>query len=108
MSRRSEEQNQARSRGRPEGLPKRRSAQRKAAVVMRLRRGEDIGEVSQEVRVAPPELERWRRVFPDGSQQGLKGKKKREAQPQGSLMSRPAPCPENGVRYNNNTLGGPR
>ena len=43
-------------------------------VVLRLLRGEDIGEVSREVRVAPPELERWRRVFLDGGQQGLKGK----------------------------------
>ena len=74
MSGRSEEQDQARSRGRPEGLPKRWSAQRKAEVVLRLLRGEDIGEVSREVRVAPPELERWRRVFLDGGQQGLKGK----------------------------------
>ena len=74
MSRRSEEQDLARSRGRPEGLPKRWSAQRKAEVVLRLLRGEDIGEVSREVRVAPPELERWRRVFLDGGQQGLKGK----------------------------------
>ena len=30
--------------------------------------------MSREVRVAPPELERWRRVFLDGGQQGLKGK----------------------------------
>ena len=37
MSRRSEEQDQARSGGRPKALPKRWSAQRKAAVVMRLR-----------------------------------------------------------------------
>ena len=55
MSRRSEEQNQARSRGQPEGLPKRWSAQRKAEVVLRLLRGEDIGDVSREIRVAPPE-----------------------------------------------------
>ena len=74
MSRRSEEQDQARSRGRRKALPKRWSAQRKAEVVLRLLRGEDIGEVSREVRVAPPELERWRRVFLDGGQQGLKGK----------------------------------
>ena len=73
MSRRSEEQDMASSScGGPEGLPKRWSAQRKAEVVMRLLRGEDIGEVSREVRVAPPE--RWRRVFLDGGQQGLKGK----------------------------------
>ena len=43
-------------------------------MVLRLLRGEDMGEVSREVRVAPPELERWRRVFLDGGQQGLKGK----------------------------------
>ena len=54
----SKEQDLASSRGRPEGLPKRWSAQRKAEVVLRLLRGEDIGEVSREVRVAPPELER--------------------------------------------------
>ena len=30
--------------------------------------------MSREVRVALPELERWRRVFLDGGQQGLKGK----------------------------------
>ena len=58
MSRRLEEQDLASSRGRPEGLPKRWSAQRKAEVVLRLLRGEDIGEVSREVRVTPAELER--------------------------------------------------
>ena len=63
MSRSTEEQDSARGRGRPEGLPKRWSAQRKAEVVLRLLRGEDIGEVSREIRVAPPELERWRRRF---------------------------------------------
>ena len=34
-------------------------------VVLRLLRGEDIREVSREVRVAPPELGRWRREFLD-------------------------------------------
>ena len=43
-------------------------------VVLRLLRGEDIGEVSREARMAPPELERWRRVFLDGGQRGLMGK----------------------------------
>ena len=72
MSRRWEEQVLARSRGRPETLPKRWSAQRKAEVVLRLLREEDIGEVRhREVQVAPPELEPWRRVFLDGGQQGL-------------------------------------
>ena len=47
-------------------------------MVLRLLRGEDIGEVSREVLVAPPELERWRRVFLDGGQQGLKKKKPAE------------------------------
>ena len=50
---------------------------------MRLLRGEDLGEVSREVRVAPPELERWRREFLEGGQQGLKKKKNR---PGGELM----------------------
>ena len=82
MSRSTEEQDQARSCGRPKALPKRWSAQRKAEVVIRLPRGEDIGEVSREVRVAPPELERWRREFLDGGQQGLKKKNR----PGGELM----------------------
>ena len=82
MSRSTEEQDSARSCGRPEGLPKRWSAQRKAEVVLRLLRGEDLGEVSREVRVAPPELERWRREFLEGGQQGLKKKNR----PGGELM----------------------
>ena len=51
MSRSAREQDLAKSRGRPESLPKRWSAQRKAEVVLRLLRGEDIGEVSREIRV---------------------------------------------------------
>lgn len=57
--------------GRP-GPPKRWSARRKAEVVLRLLRGEPIGEVSREIRVAAPELERWRREFLEGGQQGLR------------------------------------
>ena len=83
MSRRAEEQDRTKSRGRPEGLPKRWSARRKAEVVLRLLRGEDIGEVSREIRVAPPELERWRREFLEGGQQGLRKGKNR---PGGELM----------------------
>ncbi len=78
MSRSTKEQDSAKSRG----LPKRWSAQRKAEVVLRLLRGEDIGEVSREIRVAPPELERWRREFLEGGQQGLKKKNR----PGGELM----------------------
>ena len=43
------------------------SAQRKAEVVLRLLRGEDIGEVSREIRIALPELERWREFLEGGS-----------------------------------------
>jgi transposase len=53
-------------------LPERWSAKRKAEVVMRLVRGEDLGEVSREVQVAPPELEEWRRAFLQGAEVGLK------------------------------------
>ena len=65
-----------------EGLPKRWSAGRKAEVVVRLLRGEDLGEVSREIRVTPPELERWRRLFLEGAQEGLKGR----SAPDGALM----------------------
>jgi len=41
-------------------------------VVLRLLRGEDLGEVSREIQVSPPELEEWRRVFLETGQQGLK------------------------------------
>ena len=82
MSRSTDEQDGAGSLGRPAGLPKLWSAQRKAEVVLRLLRGEDIGEVSREIRVAPPELERWRREFLEGGQQGLKKRNR----PGGELM----------------------
>ena len=82
MSRRTEEQDGAGRLGGSAGPPKRWSARRKAEVVVRLLRGEDIGEVSREIRVAPPELERWRREFLEGGQQGLKKKNR----PGGELM----------------------
>lgn len=53
-------------------LPERWSAGQKTEVVLRLLRGEDLGEVSREVQVSPPELEEWRRVFLESGQQGLK------------------------------------
>ncbi len=40
--------------------------------MLRLLCGEDLVEVGREVRVAPPELEEWRRVFLETGQQGLK------------------------------------
>lgn len=54
--------------------PERWSAQRKTEVVLRLLRGEDLGEVSRETQVAPHELEEWRRVFIERGQQGLKSR----------------------------------
>ena len=57
--------------GRSEGH-ERWSAQRKIEVVLRLLRGEDLVEVSREVRVPPPQREEWRRVFLETGQQGLK------------------------------------
>jgi len=58
--------------GRGLEVPERWSAGKKVEVVLRLLRGEDLGEVSREVQVSPPELEEWRRVFLETGQQGLK------------------------------------
>jgi transposase-like protein len=55
-----------------EELPERWSAQRKAEIVLRLLRGEDLGEVSREIQVSPPMLEEWRRVFLESGITGLK------------------------------------
>ena len=53
-------------------VPERWSVGRKAEVVLRLLRREDLGEVSREIRMSPAEVEEWRRVFMAGGQQGLK------------------------------------
>jgi transposase-like protein len=66
-------------------LPERWSAKRKAEVVMRLLRGEDLGAVSREVQVSPPELEEWRRAFLQGAEVGLK---KRAGDPLESELTR--------------------
>ncbi len=55
-----------------ESAPERWSAQRKMEMVLRLLRGEDLGEVSREVQVSPADLEEWRRVFLETGRQGLK------------------------------------
>ena len=52
--------------------PERWSAQGKVEIVLRLLRGEDLGEVSREMRVSPAVLEEWRRVFLETGQQGLR------------------------------------
>lgn len=59
-------------RGGQESPPERWSSQRKTEVVLRLLRGEALGEVSREVQEPASELEEWRRVFLEGGQQGLK------------------------------------
>ncbi len=67
-------------RGGNQGPPERWSAQRKTEVVLRLLRGEDLGEVSRELRVSPPELEEWRRVFLETGQQGLRSRSRDPAE----------------------------
>jgi transposase-like protein len=52
--------------------PERWSDQGKTEVVLRLLRGEDLGEVSREMRVSPTAIEEWRSVFLETGQQGLK------------------------------------
>jgi len=55
-------------------------AHRKAEIVLRLLRGEDLGEVSREIKVPPPTLEEWRRVFLERGQQGLKARSRDPAE----------------------------
>jgi transposase len=60
------------SRGGGEDLPERWSSRRKAEIVLRLLRGEDLGEISREIQVPASELEQWRRAYLDGAEAGLK------------------------------------
>ncbi len=53
-------------------LPERWSAQRKSEIVVRLLRGEDLGELSREIQVSPPVIEEWRVAFLSGAEAGLK------------------------------------
>ena len=53
-------------------LPERWSAKRKSEIVVRLLRGEDLGELSREIQVPPPEIEQWREAFLNGAEAGLK------------------------------------
>ena len=55
-------------------LPERWSAKRKAEIVLRLLRGEDLGEISREIQVAPQVIEDWRRAFLSGAEAGLKSR----------------------------------
>ncbi len=60
------------SRGGGESLPERWSSRRKAEIVLRLPRGEDLGEIRREIQVPASELEQWRRAYLDGAEAGLK------------------------------------
>ena len=53
-------------------LPERWSVQQKTDVVLRLLRGEDLGELSREIQVPAHEIEEWRRVFIESGSAGLK------------------------------------
>ncbi|MFH1218951.1 MAG: IS3 family transposase [Candidatus Eisenbacteria bacterium] len=53
-------------------LPERWSPQRKAEVVLRLIKGEDLGALSREIEVPAHELEEWRRVFLESGTVGLR------------------------------------
>ena len=53
-------------------IPERWSAKRKSGVVLRLLRGEELGELSREIQVPPPEIEQWREAFLNGAEAGLK------------------------------------
>ena len=66
MSKESEEKRASRE------LPDRWSARRKTKAVLRLLRGEDLGQVSREIQVPAHELEEWRRVFIESGSTGLK------------------------------------
>ena len=63
-----------------EEVPERWSVQRKVEVVLRLLRGEDLGDVSRENKVSPPVPEEWRRVFLERGQQGLKARSRDPAE----------------------------
>jgi len=53
---------------------KRWSASKKAGVVLRLLRGEDLETVSREIGVAVHELVGWRDAFIEGGKESLKGR----------------------------------
>jgi hypothetical protein len=45
-------------------------------VVLRLPRGEDLGEVSREIQVPAHEIEQWRRVFLESGTTGLRRRRR--------------------------------
>jgi transposase len=60
------------SAGGGEELLQRWSSRRKAEIVLRLLRGEDLGEVSREIQIPASELEDWRRAYLEETEAGLK------------------------------------
>ena len=56
------------------GASERFSAKRKADVVVRMIRGEDLDTLSRELRVAVPDLAAWRDAFLGGGQQALRSR----------------------------------
>jgi transposase-like protein len=61
-------------------VPERWSSGKKAEVVLRLLRGEDVGTVARQVGVAAHELEEWRRIFIEGGKSGLKSRGEPDAE----------------------------
>jgi transposase len=66
-----------------DGVPERWSAKAKSEVVLRLLRGESVGDLSREVQVPAHELETWRRDFLDG---GVLGLRRRGGDPEERLI----------------------
>ncbi len=66
-------------------LPERWSAKQKSEIVLRLLRGEDLGELSREIQVPAPVIEQWRQAFLNGAEVGLK---KRGGDPLESELTR--------------------
>jgi hypothetical protein len=52
--------------------PERWSARRKSEIVVRLLRGEDLGELSRKIKLPPPVIEQWREAFLSGAEVGLR------------------------------------
>ncbi len=52
--------------------PERWSAKQKTEIILRLLRGDDLGELSRQTQVPAHELEEWRRVFLEGGTYGLR------------------------------------
>jgi len=81
--------------------PERWSVQQKTEFVLRLLRGEDLGELSREIQMPAHELEEWRRVFLESGSQGLKRRSgdPLEKELTEALEARTRVSPRTGKRY---------